>query len=655
MSCQGNSADWRVRKFEITGFSAYLSVCSNWGTMTGSSCRVNSRWPSEAVYWCESGSGEFSNAVNVTLHKPETVLTVSPSWLSPGASVTLKCTVKPPSVDWRFFWYKAVPDRSQENYRYELLADSISGTVEDSFIIHGQRHTAGYACRAQRENPQYSTDHSEPKFAWSADPHSAASLTLSPHKLKVFSIENVLLNCKGNSAKWRVRRFEKTGISLYLSDCCSWGTMTGSFCTIKSLESSRAVYWCESETGHFSNAVNITVHKPKASLTVSPSWLSPGASVNLSCKVDPPSTGWRFYWCKALPDRKHSYYKYELLADSISGTVEDSYIIRGQRHTAGYACRAGIGNPEILTDYGEPEFVWSADPHPAVSLTVSPDREQHFTSESVTVNCRENSAESRVRILTAHWSNVSYCTEWGEMNAPTCNISSDWPYKAVYWCESESGEFSNTVNITVENGDVLLVSPVHPVTEGASVTLSCRLRGQNTLSNVFFYHNDKLVQNDSRGELKISAVSQSDEGFYKCEHSGKASPQSWMAVKVKSSSFPLLLVVGTVIGGVFIIFLILMCRLKPFKGSDCLRASEDPADDPHEFQNVTYTLISLKQLENKRTADKPEGGAVYSQVKTGAAGTDSSSIQCFLRSGISEAMGRSIPVSAANFDDISCR
>jgi len=89
---------------------------------------------------------------------------VSPSWLSPGASVNLSCEVYPPSTGWRFYWYKAVPDRSQEDYRYELLADSINGTVEDSFIIHGQRRTAGYACRAGRGNQLNFTDYSKPKI-----------------------------------------------------------------------------------------------------------------------------------------------------------------------------------------------------------------------------------------------------------------------------------------------------------------------------------------------------------------------------------------------------------------------------------------------------------------------------------------------------------
>lgn len=80
-------------------------------------------------------------------------------------------------------------------------------------------------------------------------------------------------------------------------------------------------------------------------------------------------------------------------------------------------------------------------------------------------------------------------------------------------------------------GDLILVSPVHPVNEGDSVTLECRLRSENFTSTVGFFKNDKLIQNAVRGELSIPAVSASDEGFYRCEHSGEVSPQSWVAVK----------------------------------------------------------------------------------------------------------------------------
>ncbi|XP_043952865.1 low affinity immunoglobulin gamma Fc region receptor II-like [Gambusia affinis] len=157
------------------------------------------------------------------------------------------------------------------------------------------------------------------------------------------------------------------------------------------------------------------------------------------------------------------------------------------------------------------------------------------------------------------------------MTGSSCTFNSYWPHKSVLWCESGSGEFSNAVNITFQYEDLLLVSPVHPVTEGASVTLSCITRGENKLSNVIFYHNDKLIQNDSRGELKISAVSQSDEGFYKCEHSGNVSPQSWMTVKSvseqSSSSFPVMWAVGPVCGIVLVVLLLLLIRFIRFKGS----------------------------------------------------------------------------------------
>ncbi|KAL4007132.1 kinesin family member 23 [Sarotherodon galilaeus] len=160
------------------------------------------------------------------------------------------------------------------------------------------------------------------------------------------------------------------------------------------------------------------------------------------------------------------------------------------------------------------------------------------------------------------------------MTGSTCNINTSKSDTAVYWCESGSGEFSSAVNITVQNdgNGPILVSPVHPVTEGASVSLSCSLRTQKILSNVFFYHNDKLIQNDPRGELKISAVSKSDEGFYKCQYSGRESAQSWMSVK--------------------------------------------GADKPPD---VIYSNIELENVVNKRKHHKPEQSAVYTNVKTGAA------------------------------------
>ncbi|XP_075307040.1 uncharacterized protein LOC142368743 [Odontesthes bonariensis] len=288
-------------------------------------------------------------------------------------------------------------------------------------------------------------------------------------------------------------------------------------------------------TTEWSAQVTLTVsgkEAPLPVLAVSPSWVSPGASVTLSCQVKHLSAGWSFYWYRAVPDMiSHAQRPYNVkpLPHISSATAQGSHVIPGGTHTAGYVCRAGRGDPVYFTDYSELTFVWSSDFHSAASLTVAPNSVQHHISDTVSLNCEGNSERRLSRFNHIGYLSHYYCTGTG--TGSTCNMNSQWPQNSVYWCESGSGDFSNAVNITAQDTDVILVSPVLPVTVGASVGLSCRLRVRNNLSGVFFYHNDKLVQNDSSGQLDISAVSQSDEGFYKCEHSGKVSPQSWMSVK----------------------------------------------------------------------------------------------------------------------------
>ena len=101
--------------------------------------------------------------------------------------------------------------------------------------------------------------------------------------------------------------------------------------------------------------------RPRPVLRVSPPWLSPGASVTLSCEVKESSADWSFYWYRAVPtpSPNHNSYSYELLPGSLHGTVEGSYIIHGPTGTGGYVCRAGRGEPLYYTEYSELNFVWS--------------------------------------------------------------------------------------------------------------------------------------------------------------------------------------------------------------------------------------------------------------------------------------------------------
>ncbi|XP_076580525.1 uncharacterized protein LOC143316768 isoform X2 [Chaetodon auriga] len=315
----------------------------------------------------------------------------------------------------------------------------------------------------------------------------------------------------------------------------------------------------------WSEPVRLTVsEKPQSVLTVSPSWLSPGDSVTLNCEVDHLSPGWRFYWYKAVPNLSGDLlsYSYELLPGSSNGTEPKSFIVRGQTGTAGYVCRAGRGDPVCYTYPSHPQFVFSGDSH-SPSLTVSPDSVQHFTSDSVSLICEGNSTQWRVMKFTRN-SLSSYLSHCLAMTGSTCSLYVSRDTEAVYWCESGLGEFSNAVNITAQHTDIILLSPVRPVHEGRPVSLGCKLRRRQFVSVVFFYRNDKVVQNDTSWELKIPAASKSDEGVYRCEHSREVSPQSWMSVKdsrPERSSFPVPLIVGLVCALLLLILLLLSYRL----------------------------------------------------------------------------------------------
>ncbi|KAM6949229.1 Fc receptor-like protein 5 [Aplochiton taeniatus] len=126
--------------------------------------------------------------------------------------------------------------------------------------------------------------------------------------------------------------------------------------------------------------------------------------------------------------------------------------------------------------------------------------------------------------------------DWGSPQGASCTITSVVPSDSgVYWCESDSGEHSDAVNITVTAGAVILESPVHPVTEGDAVTLKCLVKdGRATSSKLTadFYKDGSLIRTESTGEMTLPAVSKSDEGLYKCHNSDLGeSPESWLAVR----------------------------------------------------------------------------------------------------------------------------
>ena len=150
---------------------------------------------------------------------------------------------------------------------------------------------------------------------------------------------------------------------------------------------------------------------PESVLTVSPSWLSPGDSVTLSCKVEHPSAGWRFYWYKTVPKLSDNSYSYELLPGSTNGTEQDSYIIRGSTHTARYMCRAGRGDPVFYTDYSKPEFVWSGGEF--ACLFLSPSVKKQLWCHYLGIDCGEPMTFlHQVKISVFQHTHQTQCWYW---------------------------------------------------------------------------------------------------------------------------------------------------------------------------------------------------------------------------------------------------
>ncbi|XP_053537831.1 carcinoembryonic antigen-related cell adhesion molecule 5 [Ictalurus punctatus] len=473
--------------------------------------------------------------------KPTPTVRVNPqSSVYTGDTITLTCELQ--STGWEIQWYKndqsLHPLSTEETDTLKVTDDNEGETV--------------YQCHECRINymagfySNYCTEISDPvRITVRARPKPVASI--DPDK-PVFSGDAVTLRCDVQD-----ERVSSWQYSWYKDDSRR-PVSSEQVYTISGVEVTHTgKYTCKgaerrgSRSSHFSDAVTLTVsERPGAVLSVSPqSWLTEGDSVTLSCEITDSSTDWTFSWYTAVPFRdgltqikhNHGYIMYvELFSDSSRGSGGNYTLSPAAlNHTGVYMCRGERREPAFHTQYSNPQPLWITGESPPVSLIINPSRTQHFTNDSLSLSCEDqiNSTGWRVRRYT-HSEGGSDCSR-GSVTGSTCKISSLYTsYTGVYWCESESGENSNPVNITVHDGDVILESPVHPVTEGHPLTLRCLYRYPNSSNlRADFYKNGSVLQNQTTGEMIIYNVSKSDEGFYHCKHPERGeSLKSWVSVRV---------------------------------------------------------------------------------------------------------------------------
>ncbi|XP_078101800.1 Fc receptor-like protein 5 isoform X2 [Sander vitreus] len=166
------------------------------------------------------------------------------------------------------------------------------------------------------------------------------------------------------------------------------------------------------------------------------------------------------------------------------------------------------------------------------SLTVSPSSSQMFRGQFVSLSCEDDSSAGwTLRRNTTRDTRTQCGADWGISAGSSCKISYVVPEDSgVYWCESREGATSNSINITVTDGPVILQSPVLPVTEGEDLNLHCKTETSSNLP-AGFYKDGSFIRTEPAGHMTIHHVSRSDEGLYKCLISSDGeSPSSWVSV-----------------------------------------------------------------------------------------------------------------------------
>ncbi|XP_016305063.1 leukocyte immunoglobulin-like receptor subfamily B member 1 [Sinocyclocheilus anshuiensis] len=439
------------------------------------------------------------------------------------------------------------------------------------------------------------------------------TVTIKPAQ-HVFRGETVTLRCdinaeRGTSWQYSWYKEDSTGVFSELQEL--------TFSPVTEFDAGKySCYGVEtdgSHRSHCSEEVTLTVSVPRAVLSVSPqTWLTEGDPVTLICEVNGSSTGWTFSWFTETVSSDYRY-RYELLSDSSRG-AGGNYTVSSAalKHTGVYVCRAERGKPVYNTTISNTQLIWVTGVSPPVSLIVSPSRTQHFTSVSFSLSCEDqsNSTGWTVRRYTDKWWLEDCSSVWGSPTGSACTIRSTTPYDTgVYWCESESGDNSHPVNITVHFG-VILESPVHPVTEGETLTLRCLHQYESPNLRADFYKDGSLIQSQTT-EMIISNVSKSNEGFYSCKHPERGeTPKTWISVTAssrRSGSDDLNPVIAGVTAGLIfwiIVFLVLLWRYRSNKGG----RSQSPS--------------SVSQQQNSsQTSEQNQSEAGYKSLMSGTAHT----------------------------------
>ncbi|XP_067378913.1 uncharacterized protein [Channa argus] len=237
----------------------------------------------------------------------------------------------------------------------------------------------------------------------------------------------------------------------------------------------------------------------------------------------------------------------------------------------------------------------------AVSLNISPNHQQFFSGESVSLSCVEDG--QRVDGWTVKRTRGGQTEELVCITGSSCD--KHFLFKSgLYWCEDKAGQRNVEVNITVTDGPLILQIPALPVMTGSDVTLHCKKKTVNRAAAYFFINGSRLG-NETKPNHTITNVKQSDEGLYSCSTKWfGSSPESWLRVRGQGADVTL--------------------------STDPSTPTSPPPLPSHVIPLISVlcslvllvlVLVGLVQLWRKQT-EKSESQTVYTTVRTHSAGAE---------------------------------
>uniref|UniRef100_A0A087XSP4 Ig-like domain-containing protein n=1 Tax=Poecilia formosa TaxID=48698 RepID=A0A087XSP4_POEFO len=500
-------------------------------------------------YSCRGGRGdpvsesETSNKVTIwrtVSRKPSLILEPNWSQIYKGEKVTLTCEIQDDGgTQWTYEW---IPTNGRP------ITSSEHKTITATELDSGE-----YSCRGIRD---YKLTEWSDSVTLTVK-HYKPRATLSSEPKYMPAGGSVTLTCSvDGSTGWKFDWFRNG--QQYPADGSSRNTEPDG--TIRVSEGGK--YSCRGGRGGRggpvyysgnSSEVTIQITDPnKPSLVLQPNWsqIYRGEKVTLRCEIQ-GGTQWTYEWRTTNRNSpSSSEYKINSATESLSG----EYSCRGKREGFSWTPWSNVVNIAVSNVY----------PRPAASLSVNPDRVQHFYYDPLSLSCEGNSTEWRVKRFTER-GYLSYCSIWGTMTGSTCTIKSHWFDSGVYWCESGSGEFSNAVNITAQRigNSIVFVNMFRPFTK-FSIEIFLALHKKQIIKTILFDHSDHTVTMLKKNKMNTEDVFVADI----CQYFSLKSLflQTVAITSPVSSSVPVMFIIGPVVGILLIILLLLLWRCNQSKG-----------------------------------------------------------------------------------------